>query len=154
MRLHNLLKKMMKMEEMINIMIETENKFVYATLILRGKGLNPQEITDSTGLSPSMSFKKGDYRNKSDKWKHNYWSLSSRDKIQSSNLFNHIEWLMNQIEPVKAKFLDIVNNKDISAEISCFWILPTNNEQLILKPELLNKIGGLGLQLNLDIYGS
>ena len=120
------------MEEEINTMVENESEYVYATLILRGKGLDPQAITDSLGLNPSMSFNKGDYRNETDRWNHNYWSLTSQGKIQSDDLTSHIEWLMKEIEPIKTKLIDNLNNKNIQAEISCFWILPSEHEYINL----------------------
>ena len=137
----------------VSKMIDNEQNQIYATLILRGKELNPQEVTDSLGLSPSMSFKIGDWRNETDRWKHNLWTLSSQDKIQSSNLANHLEWLLDQLEPVKPRLLDILNTNNIKAGISCFWILPTDNENLGLTAELLKKITDFGLYLEIDIYG-
>jgi hypothetical protein len=133
-------------------MSENEHKYIYATLILRGKGLNPQEVTDSLGLSPSRSFKRGDWRNEIDRWKDNFWSLSSQNKVQSNNLTIHLDWLMNQFEPVKLRFLEILNGENIEAEISCFWILPTDHENLVLSAELIEKITDLGLSLSMDIY--
>lgn len=133
---------------------EGEHKYVYAKLILRGKGLDPQDVTNSLGLNPSMSFRQGDWRNEADKWKHNFWSLSSKGKVQSSDLTIHLEWLLNQLDPEKSKFLDILKEKNIDAEISCFWILPTNHENLSLAPGLIKDISELGLGLNIDIYCS
>lgn len=131
---------------------ENEDKHVYAKLILRGKGLNPQDVTDSLELNPSMSFKQGDWRNESDRWKHNFWSLSSKNKVQSNDLARHLEWLINQLEPEKPRFLDILKEENIDAEISCFWILPTDHENLSLPPELVKNISELGLGLNIDLY--
>ncbi len=133
-------------------MIDKENKYVYATIILRGEGLNPQEVTDTFGLVPSMSFSRGDYRNETDKWKHSFWSLTSQGKIQSSNLVSHIEWLMKEIGPIRTKLMDILSRNDVTAEISCFWILPTDNEQITLDLGLIRKIADLGLSLKLDLF--
>jgi hypothetical protein len=135
-------------------MQENEHKYIYATLILRGNGLNPQEVTESLGLSPSMSFKRGDWRNEKDQWKHNFWSLSSQHKIHSSNLATYLEWLLNQLEPIKPSFLEILNKKEIEAEISCFWIFPNNHDNLVLGPELIRKVTELGLGLSIEFYCS
>ena len=140
------------MEERINKMNENENQYIYATLILRGEGLHPQYLTDSLGLSPSMSFRKGDLRNETDRWKHNFWSLTSKGKIQSNNLATHVEWLMKQIEPVRTKFMDILSRNGMDAEISCFWILPTDNELLNLDLDLIRNIADLGFSLKVDVY--
>jgi Domain of unknown function (DUF4279) len=126
---------------------------IYATLILRGKELDPQVVTDQLGIKPSKSFKRGDKRTEQKKWHHGFWGLTSDEVIQSTDLADHIEWLMNQIEPVRQNLLKIMNEKDINAEISCLLILSTDHDELYLKPEILYKISSLGLQLNLDIYG-
>ncbi len=133
-------------------MQENIHKYIYATLVLRGNGLNPPEVTDTLELSPSMSFKRGDWRNETDKWNHNFWSLSSQGKIQSSNLATHLEWLLDQLEPIKLRLLEIMNRKDTEAEISCFWIFPTDHENLNLRPELIQKITELGLGLSIEFY--
>ena len=133
-------------------MSENEHKYTYATLILRGKELNPKDVTDYLGLSPSMSFNRGDWRNETEKWKHSFWSLSSQNMVQSNDLAFHLEWLIKQLEPVKSKFLEILNEKNIKAEISCFWILPSEHENLSLNCQLIKKYTELGLGLNMDIY--
>jgi len=133
-------------------MNDNEYSYVYVKISIRGKGLIPQEVTNSLGLTPSISFSQGDYRNKTDKWKHNYWSFSSQDKIQSLDLASHLEWIINQIEPVKAKFLEILNKNDIAAEIRCFWILPSDHEALSLNVDLIKKIADLGIKMEIDIH--
>jgi Domain of unknown function (DUF4279) len=133
-------------------MKESEKKYIYSTLILRGNELNPQEVTDSLKINPSMSFKRGDWRNETDKWEHNFWSLSSQDKIQSSNMATHLEWLLNQLEPIKLRLLEILNREGISAEISCFWIFPTDHENITLSPELIQKIADLSVSLSIEFY--
>jgi len=124
----------------------------YASFILRSKTLNPQEITSYLGIMPSKSFKRGDIRRDEKKWTHGYWALESSKSVQSIDLILHIEWLTDQLELVKPKLVDLLNDKSIEAKISCFWIMPTGHEDLILSPKLLQKISGLNLSVLLDIY--
>lgn len=133
-------------------MEDDKYRYVYAELVLRGNGLNPPEITDTLNLRPSMSFKRGDWRNETERWKNNLWSISTKDQIQSTDLAVHLDWLVSQLEPTKKRLVEILDKKDIEAEISCFWILPTDHEHLSLSPDLLRKITELNLRLNLDIY--
>jgi len=128
------------------------NKHLFATFILRGKGLNPQEVTDNLGINPTKSFKRGEWRTSTEKWTRNYWSLTSQEKVQSDDLSNHIEWVIEQFEPVLPKLNEILSNKDVQGEISCFWILPAGHDGLSLNPVLLRKIADLKLILKLDIY--
>lgn len=126
----------------------------YASIILRGKELDPQKITDSIGISPSKSFKRGDKRKNNKVWPHGYWELDSTGFVNSSDLVPHLEWLAERIEPAKLSLSKIIDESGIDAELSCFWILPTNHESLSLNPKLLNKIALLGIKLEFDIYST
>ena len=133
-------------------MFENENTTrIYATFILRGKELDPQAVTELLGITPSRSFKRGDIRTEQKKWPHGFWGLTSDERIQSPDLALHIEWVISQIEPNKEMLVELINGKNIDAEISCFWILPKSREGLSLSSELLERIAALGLNLNLDI---
>ena len=124
----------------------------FVSLIVRGKDLNPQMVTDSIGIFPSRFFKRGDIRKDSKKWPHGYWELESTGFVQSSDLALHLEWMAAKLEPSKTALRMLLNNEDLNTELSCFWILPTGNDNLSLSPELLNRIASLGLKLSFDIY--
>lgn len=130
------------------------NNHLFATFILRGKGLNPHEVTDSLGINPSKSFKRGDWRTETERWTRNFWSLTSQDEVQSDDLSTHLEWLLNQFEPVNNTLIEILKRNGVESEISCFWIFPTEHEGLELSSELLSRIASLGVKLNFDIYCS
>jgi hypothetical protein len=125
---------------------------VFASLVLRGKNIIPQEVTDAIGLNPTKSFKRGDIRKGTKKWPHGYWELTSKETVQSSDLSMHLEWLAEQLEPSKSELIEIVSQGGVDAEISCFWILPTSHESISLSSELLIRIASLGLRINIDIY--
>ena len=133
---------------------ENVNKHIFATFILRGKGLDPHDVTSSLGISPSRSFKRGDWRTETDKWTINHWSLTSQNVIQSGNLSVHLEWLLDQLEPVNSKLIEILERNGINSEISCFWIFPTEHEEFELSSELMKKIASLDVKLSFDIYSS
>ncbi len=127
-------------------------KHLFATFILKGKGLNPHEVTDYLGINPSKSFKRGEWRNETERWTRNFWSLSSQDEVQSDDLSIHIEWILNQFEPVKNQLKNILNRNGVDSEISCFWIFQTDHEGLELSSKLISRIAFLGVKLNFDIY--
>ncbi|MEJ5203006.1 MAG: DUF4279 domain-containing protein [Anaerolineales bacterium] len=127
---------------------------IYATFILRGKELDPQLVTNRLGITPSRSFKRGDKRTEEKEWLHGFWGLTSDERIHSTDLALHIEWVINQLEPVRDRLVELMKEENIDAEISCFWILPTSHEGLSLGSDLLERIAFLGLKLNLDIYCS
>lgn len=125
---------------------------IYATFIIRGKDLDPQVVTELLGIAPTRSFKRGDQRTENKKWPHGFWGLTSDERVHSIDLALHIEWVINQLEPVKRDLLEIISESGIDAEISCFWIMPTNHEYLQFGSELLRRLADLSLPLNVDIY--
>ena len=133
---------------------ENANKHIFATFLLRGNGLDPHYVSSSLGITPSKSFKRGEWRTETEKWTRNLWSLTSQNVIQSDNISVHIEWILNQLEPVNNKIIEILERNSIESEISCFWIFPTEHEEFELSPELMKKIAFLGVKLSFDIYSS
>ena len=129
------------------------NKHLFATFILNGKGLDPIETTIALGITPSKSFRRGDWRTDTKKWTRNFWSFTSQGEVQSGDLSIHIEWLLNRFEPVENELREIMNRKDVESEISCFWIMPTNHEELLLSDKLISRMAFLGIKLSFDIYG-
>jgi hypothetical protein len=125
---------------------------VYATFILRGKELDPQDVTDRLGITPYRSFKRGDRRTEKRKWPHGFWALTTDGHVQSTDLSVHLEWLVQQLEPSIQNIQDIVRSHEIGAEISCLWIFPEEHNGLVLSSQLMRKIADLGVELSFDIY--
>ena len=134
-------------------MLENENKNpVYACFILRGKDLDPQEVSDSIGIQPTKRFRRGDIRKGNKRWPHGYWELSSKNEVSSIDLSLHLQWLLNQLEPANSQLLKIIKKDSVCAEIRCLWVLPIEYVNLSIDSELLSKIAYLGLSLEIDIY--
>jgi hypothetical protein len=127
----------------------------YASFCITEKELDPQRITNKLGIKPDKSFKRGEIRN-SDKrpWSHGLWLIDSSQHVKSINLLVHINWLMKKIEPAQTKLKTILKEETIDAKLSCFWIMPSSHEALVIEPKLLRQIAGLGIRLELDIYNS
>ena len=125
---------------------------MYATFILRGKQLDPNDVTERLGITPSRSFKRGDRRGEKGKWPFGFWSLESDGQIQSTDLILHIEWLINKLEPSASQIRELVHEQALDARISCLWISPECHHELDIHPRLIRKIADLGLELSFDIY--
>lgn len=133
---------------------ENVNKHIFATFILRGNGLDPHDVTSSLGITPSKSFQRGDWRTETEKWTRNFWSLTSQNEVQSDDLSVHIEWLLDQFEPMNNKLIEILERIGIESEISCFWIFPTEHVEFELSSELMKRVATLGVKLSFDMYSS
>ena len=80
----------------------------HASLYLRGKDLDPQNVTDILGIVPQKSFKRGDVRRVDNKRKHGLWMLWSSERIDSLDPILHIKWWLKQIEPVKNELIELI----------------------------------------------
>jgi hypothetical protein len=128
------------------------NNQPYASLILRSKELDPQEITGQIGVNPSSSFKKGDLRREGKVWPHGFWELNSSEYVKSDDISVHIEWIMDKIYPSETKLISILDKLGIEGEISCFWVPDGNHAVVNLNRDLLSKIASLGVNLEFDLY--
>lgn len=131
---------------------EIVSQKLYTVFDLRGKTLNPQEITDYLGIQPSRSFMRGEMRTNNKKWPHGYWALESSKFVQSTDLALHLEWLINQLESVKTKLYELVENQQLTATISCFWIMSGEHDGLVLSSELIQQAASLKVPIEFDIY--
>lgn len=127
--------------------------FPYASLNLWGENLNPQKINDALGISPTRSFQRGDQRKDGTNWPHGVWFLDSKEKFQSLDPTKHIEWILEQIEPMQVKLNEIIQEQSLIAELSVFWIMPTSHEYLIFEPDLIKRIAATNLRLEISFYG-
>lgn len=125
---------------------------VYASLILRGKELDPQAITDAIRINPTRSFKRGDKRKDDKKWPHGYWELSSKDYVNTSDTASHINWVILQIYASIDEWKHIVGQEDLDAVMSCLLIFSTNHEVITLDSEMLQKLASLNLKIEFDMY--
>lgn len=122
----------------------------FATLRMIGKDLDPDEVTERLGLNPTNSHKQGDVRGHGT-WPQGYWEITSQARVVSTDLALHIEWLLDQIEPVREEFISLISS-GIRADMFCFWESQTGNGGPSFKPKLMARLANLDLELGLDIY--
>ncbi|PKN92320.1 MAG: hypothetical protein CVU44_14360 [Chloroflexi bacterium HGW-Chloroflexi-6] len=131
---------------------ENEPYLPYASLNLWGENLNPQKVTEALRISATRSFQRGDMRKDGTSWPHGIWFIDSKERIQSLDPTKHIEWILEQIEPVQGKLAEIVQEQSLDAELNVFWIMPTSHEYLILRPDMLRRISATNLHLEFSLY--
>jgi len=125
---------------------------VYASFILIGKELDPQEITFALGISPDISFKRGDWRTETEKWRNGYWEICSENYVKSPGLSAHLEWITQKLIPVTTNIKEILKDSTIDAEISCFWILPPGQTVLSFSPILTRQLAELNVKIEIDMH--
>ena len=125
----------------------------WATFRITGKRLDPERITQLLKLAPSESFKAGDPRGTTNlRWSHGYWGISSEGVIGSTDLEEHLEWLVSQLMSVKNELDEVRATGGIRADIFCYWESATGNGGPSFSPKLMERLALLDLELSLDIY--
>lgn len=125
-------------------------KSTYATWRLYPAALDPDEVTERLGISPSEVQREGD-RRRSTSIKLNGWFLCSRGQVVSRDARRHIDWILDQIEPVAAE-LDKLRSLGARADISCFWLSAYGHGGPTISPHQSGRLAALNLDCWFDVY--
>lgn len=75
----------------------------FASLRFAGEGLDPARVTEILHLSPTLAYRKGEIFKRSRghevRGRTNLWLLSSEGRVQSSELKDHLEYLLAILFP-------------------------------------------------------
>lgn len=136
-------------------MIEKEDiNEVYVRFFIRGKDIDPDEITQDLGIAPSYKFQQGDRygENNQSIRKQGLWSITSGGQVNSTDLEPHLEWVLSQLEAAKSQLESILSTSEIHAQISCVFNLFTLEWNDWLKPEMLRRIADLNIYFGVSVY--
>src|SRR5262245_637305 len=93
----------------------------YASLRIIHRDLDPAEVTQLLGITPTESFRTGDpHPPKPDRvWEHGGWFLTSCDVITSRDLRHHLDWLLQRVGTMREAFA-LLLDRDYRIDIPCF----------------------------------
>jgi hypothetical protein len=126
----------------------------FASLRLFGDGLIPDEVSRLLRLAPTEAAPKG-FKTLAPSGKTRVaptgrWILETEGKVSSTDLEQHVAWLLDRLEASGVVPLDIPGVT--RADVSCYWLSATGNGGPEFSAELLGRLSRLCLALNLDIY--
>ncbi len=121
-----------------------------AVLRIYGHDLNPSEITQRLGLTPTSSQRRGDpLRHGRKRAPIGGWFLSSDRLVTSLDTRRHLDWLLDRIEPV-AHVLAELRAEGYRLEIQCWWESAGATGGPVLNPTHLVRLAALGLPIGFD----
>ncbi len=123
----------------------------YATLRIYSGDIDPDEVTVKLGVAPTEAQHQGELRSCGRFVRVNAWFLSSRDQVTSTNLNDHLDWLLNQVLP-KAAVLRELQGAGIKSDVACYWQSLTGNGGPTLFPSQMEKLATLKLDCWFDVY--
>lgn len=127
-----------------------------AAYTLTGLDFDPDEITESTGIAPTETWRTGDIIPGTVKapYRHNGWEVnSSRDPASPRDvgLEDHIADVLGRLRPGWAALARLGTRFD--AEISCVvYMREAQGPMAHLDPWLVRRIGELNAAIDLDLY--
>lgn len=128
-----------------------------ASFRLRGDALDPGAITRATGLTPHQAHRKGDPRPSSNSapWRSGLWSLHSESALPrtDNHLEDHVNWLLDQLEPVTDVLTQFCADDDLTADFFCGYFMHQSNSGFEFSTRTLARIVALDATLGIDIYG-
>ncbi|MGH2409604.1 MAG: DUF4279 domain-containing protein [Chloroflexota bacterium] len=133
-------------------------RHIGAALRIRGSELSIAEVTRELGVAPSLAQTQWEMRPRNHgvpvlcPWPSDVWGLDSRPGVESQDVEEHIEWLLDRIEPSKTSFLRIVAKPEVNADLFVLWISATGQGGPRVEPDVLARLGAFNLALEMDVY--
>ncbi len=115
---------------------------------------DPAVVSSQLGLAPTLYFSKGDRvgNGRTGRVRPNSgWHLESESAIAADTIEPHLEWLLNLIEP-RAAALSRLLAMGIDGHVGCYWASVGSGGGPWIPPELMTRIGDLGLPLIISFY--
>ncbi len=122
----------------------------YATLRIYPDALDPDEVTERLGVTPTKVQRVGDKRG-SYTCDLNGWFLCSNGQVHSRDSRRHIDWILDQVESC-AEELENIRKSGGRADISCSWLSASGHGGPTVSPHQSNRLAALGLDCWFDVY--
>ena len=125
----------------------------YASLRIIHRDLDPAEVTQRLGVTPTESFRIGDpHPPKADRvWQHGGWFLTSCDVVTSRDLRHHLDWLLQRIGHHREAFA-LLHERDYLIDVTCFWTSTQGHGGPVLSPSQMRGFADLNIEVWIDFY--
>ena len=131
----------------------------YAAVRLFGPDLDPIEVTRALMIPPDDKAYRGEPNLRRygigrvrdhGEFKNGFWKMSTRDRMRTSRLTTHVEWLLAEMEQ-RAEALKGLLVEGVTADIFCFSSGDSERAPAISR-ELRSRAEALGLSISVDHY--
>ena len=148
---------------MVDILFRTDVNSIYetcaechATLSIYPGEMSPHEVGTLLGLRPTLQYAKGE--DALSPWGETFkvplssWLLSSQGNVDSKDLREHVQWLLDILRPVASGLESLRKIPGLDMHILCTWISRYGDGGPYLWPEQLQCMADLGLPCHFDFY--
>ena len=119
---------------------------------LSGTDLNPDEITELTGIAPTTTWRQGDLTHPAGKLRHtdNGWGVKSLQP-ESAPLGEHVVSIVDVLKPSWNELVQL--GPRFEAQFSCsVFIVGAQGPELIMSREQVNAICDLSASIDFDTF--
>ena len=92
---------------------------------ISGSAVEPGKISEELGLVPSHSHRRGDvYESRSGQMLERYnsvWTFSSEGKVPEPEPNAHVDYVLNNLEPLKDRLFRYIADKESRVSIAIWW---------------------------------
>ena len=120
---------------------------------MRGDALRSTVVTERLGIKPDHAHDKGDphkHPRIAPTWPYGVWLVSSRHRLDSTDLDEHIRLLLDEVEAASGDLGQLMREQSLEADFFCF-VRVTDQGGPVLAADTLARIGQLGADLVFEI---
>lgn len=129
---------------------------VFVALRLRG-AFDLRNVNDRIGLAASEIRVEGELvgtGRSGRRHKHSGWFLSSDGEVDADTIEPHLQWLLDQIEPIAPDLAEILASDDVLGNVDGFWASSGTGGGPWISAEVMSRLGALGLSLVVSFYAT
>lgn len=132
---------------------DKKDQFRYVHLTLSGRALDPDRVTESLGIHPSSSCRRGDKYGRSRRAVLGCWSLDGRPT--QSRIETQIRSILKRLEPVKEEFRGLVEGGSVEHAYVTISCTPSDCVAVAcyyLPSGLVNEFAMLGIGVEFSVH--
>jgi hypothetical protein len=127
-----------------------------AKLFIYPNDISQEEVTNILGIEPSRAHNLGkrilDPLGRTGTAPRTVWGLSSEGHVHSKDLRDHLNWLLDRIEPCKDALDRLRTEHEGVMRIGCVWWSAAGHGGPTLWPEQMKRLADLEIECQFDIY--
>ncbi|MBT0721500.1 DUF4279 domain-containing protein [Rosenbergiella collisarenosi] len=128
----------------------------YASIRIYPAATHPDEITtlleQESTLLEVVGQEITNSRGRTRKVKYSIWELCTEGFLKSQDLREHIDWLLDKMEPKSTELQSLQEVPDLIMCIYCIWKGKRGHGGPVLWPEQMRRMGELNIECSFDVY--
>jgi len=119
----------------------------HATLRVIHRDLDPDEVDAMLGAAATRRFR----RDAMGHTRHGGWLLSSKGRVHSRDIRDHLDWILHQVSDRGEAFATL-RARGCQVDVFCYWASASGHGGPTLSPPQMATLASLGLEIGFDIY--